>query len=132
MTSHVHMWVNKKKNSLQQMQTLSLCVDEKCIYLYKKKKRAGREQSTIVESGYVHWLLLPEWTPTSVTRVIVSYTHTHAHTHARQTPDSRNQRHKNLAQADVLHTHTRRCLALFFLSTGLVFSPTSCVDFTEW
>ena len=99
----------------------------KNVYIYTKKKRAGREQSTIVESGYVHWLLLPEWTPTSVTRVIVSYTHTHAHTHARQTPDSRNQRHKNLAQADVLHTHTRRCLALFFsLYWPCLFSDFMC------
>ena len=34
----------QKKNSLQQMQTLSLCVDEKCIYLYKKKKSRERAE----------------------------------------------------------------------------------------
>jgi hypothetical protein len=139
-----------------------------CIYIYIQREKewgdenklSGKEKKKKKKKTcccWIYWALIAtpelpsEWTPTSVTRVIVSKTRKRA----RQTPDSRNQRHKKkrrrrkkdlVAQADVsvllthmcvckeqhtrrwTHTHTHTRPSPVFLA-GLVSLYTSCVDF---
>ena len=99
----------------------------KNVYIYtKKKKEPGESRAQLLNLATYTGCCCRSGRPLAWLGWSC-LTHTHTHTHARQTPDSRNQRHKNLAQADVLHTHTRRCLALFFsLYWPCLFSDFMC------
>ena len=101
------------------------------MYIYREKEVRGWKQTLWKGKKkktcccWIYWALIAtpelpsEWTPTSVTRVIVSKTRKRS----RQTPDSRNQRHKKkreeeeeeekkdlVAQADVSVLLTHMCV----------------------